>query len=143
MKTQLVDIYIRTNDTKVIPFKGGDNTDNKQLQIPPEMRTFLEGLLDDAGMNVPPDLKEEMINDLYARLEHKLVAAAAEKLKPEDLEEFQKLLEEKKSQEELQKFLTGRLQNAQEIFAQAISEFRDAYLTNITPAMEKAATETK
>ncbi len=94
-------------------------------------------------MNVPSDLKEEMINDLYARLEHKLVAAAAEKLKPEDLEEFQKLLQEQKPQEELQKFLTERLENAQEIFAQAITDFRDTYLTNISPAMEKAIAETK
>lgn len=124
--------------------------DLSQSEIPQDIRTFLEGLLDDAGMTPTPEIKEEMIKDLYVRLEHMLIAAAAERLQPEDLEAFQKLLESKASQTQLQQFLSTKLSSqsganpdsigadAQEIFAQAIARFRDMYLASIIPSMEKA-----
>lgn len=105
------------------------------LQIPPEVRNFLEGILTDAGMTtLDSEMREEMIKELYARLDNYITAAIVSKLPPEYTEAFIRLNEEKKSQEEIQAFLQDKLPNAQETFALAFSEFRDLYLGNVTVA---------
>lgn len=105
------------------------------LQIPPEVRNFLEGILTDAGMTTLDDqMREEMIKELYARLDNYITSAIVSKLPPEHTEAFIRLNEEKKSQEEIQQFLQDKLPNAHETFALAFSEFRDLYLGNVTVA---------
>lgn len=105
------------------------------LQIPPEIRNFLEGILTDAGMTtLDSEMREEMIKELYARLDNYITSAIVSKLPPEYSEEFIRLNEEKKSQEEIQQFLQDKLPNAQETFALAFSEFRDLYLGNVMVA---------
>ena len=105
------------------------------LQIPPEVRNFLEGILTDAGMTTLDDeMREEMIKELYARLDNYITSAIVSKLPSEYSEEFIRLNEEKKSQQEIQQFLQDKLPNAQETFALAFSEFRDLYLGNVTVA---------
>lgn len=105
------------------------------LQIPPEVRNFLEGLLQDAGMTTLDEgMREEMIKELYARLDNYITSAIVSKLPPEHAEAFISLNEEKKSQEEIQAFLQDKLPNAQEVFALAFSEFRDLYLGNVSAA---------
>lgn len=103
------------------------------LAIPPEIHTFLDGLLTDAGITtLDNDTREEMIKELFVRLDHYITTVLIEKLPPENLDEFMKLNEEKKPMSEIQKYLMSKMPNAAEIFATAFAEFRDLYLGNVT-----------
>jgi Mg/Co/Ni transporter MgtE len=101
-------------------------------QIPTEIVSFLDGLLQDAGMtSLDKEMHDEMIKELFARLDNYLTATLVEKLTPEDTETFIKMNEEKKSKEEVEKFLQEKLPNAQETMTNAFMEFRDLYLGNV------------
>lgn len=105
---------------------------DQDLQIPQEVRTFLEGLLEDAHMTTLDDsMREEMIKELYARLDNFITTAIVDNLPPEHLEEFIKLNETKKSQAEIQAYLQDKMPNAQEVFSNAFIQFRDLYLGNV------------
>lgn len=108
---------------------------NRPLQIPQEIREFLESLLNDAGMTALDEaMREEMIKELYARLDHFLTARIIDNMPPEHLEEFIKMNEEKKSQAEIEQYLKAKMPNAQGVFTQAFAEFRDLYLGNVAVA---------
>lgn len=112
-----------------------DNTQNQTLQIPQEIRGFLESLLKDAGMTTLDDtMREEMIKELYARLDHFLTSKIIEVMPPEHLDEFIKINEEKKSREEIETYLKDKIPNAQEVFTRTFAEFRDLYLGNVAVA---------
>jgi Mg/Co/Ni transporter MgtE len=101
-------------------------------QIPTEIVSFLDGLLQDAGMtSLDKEMHDEMIKELFARLDNFLTATLVEKLTPEDTEAFIKMNEEKKSKEEVEKFLQEKLPNAQETMTNAFMEFRDLYLGTV------------
>jgi hypothetical protein len=105
------------------------------INVPPEIRIYLEGLLIDAGMtSTEENLHEEMINELYLRLDNFIVATIINNIPDEDLEEFIRLNEEKRPKEELEKFLKEKIPNFQDVFAQAFIEFRDLYLGSYTVA---------
>lgn len=109
--------------------------DNQQLTIPAEVKNYLESLLQDAGMTtLDADMKEEMVKELYVRLDNYLTSTIINNLPPENMEEFIKMNEEKKSQAEIELYLKDKVPNAQDIFAQAFMEFRDLYLGNVTVA---------
>ncbi len=102
------------------------------LAVPPEIHAFLDGLLVDAGMTtLDGDTREEMIKELFVRLDHYITTVLIEKLPPENLDEFMKLNEEKKPMNEIQKYLMAKLPNAQEVFTNAFADFRDLYLGNV------------
>lgn len=108
---------------------------NDQLTIPAEIRNFLDGLLQDAGMTtLDAEMREEMIKELYARLDNYITSTIVKSLPEENTEEFIRLNEEKRSQDKIQQFLQDKLPDAQQVFAQAFSEFRDLYLGNVTIA---------
>ncbi len=103
------------------------------LTIPPEVRVFLEGILQDAGMTIPDEItREEMIKELFVRLDHYITSVIIENLPPEHLDAFMKLNEEKKPMSEIQKFLLDKMPDTQEIFTRAFADFRDLYLGNVT-----------
>ncbi len=106
---------------------------NEEIKIPDEVRTFLEGLLSDAGMTTLDDqMKEEMIKELYARLDSFITSSIVANLPPEHLDAFIKLNEEKKTQAEIEGFLTEKMPNAKDIFTKAFSDFRALYLGNVS-----------
>lgn len=108
---------------------------NQQLTIPVEVKNYLESLLQDAGMTtLDADMKEEMIKELYVRLDNYLTSTIVNNLPPENMEEFIKMNEEKKSQAEIELYLKDKVPNSRDIFAQAFMEFRDLYLGNVTVA---------
>ena len=122
-----------------------DNQQNQQqkLEIPQEVRNFLDGLLTDANMTTLDDnMREEMIKELYARLDNFITTAIIDNLPPEYLDEFIKLNEEKKPQAEIEQFLKDKMPNPQEVFANAFSEFRSLYLGNITAARNAPTSNT-
>lgn len=113
--------------------------DNQQNQIPVDIRAYLENLLEDANINLTPELKESMLYDLYLRLEKKLIADAIENMEPADVEEFTKLIQSQNNREVIDQFIKSHLLNAQEIFTQSLVDFKTDFIVGST--QENAATE--
>lgn len=114
-----------------------DNTQNQKtkLEIPPEVRSFLEGILQDANMTTLDDaMREEMINELFARLDSYMTSVIVDKMPPEHLDEFIKMNEEKKPREEIEAFIRGKMPNAQDVLTRAFMDFREMYLSNMSIA---------
>lgn len=105
--------------------------DQNQLQIPAEIRAYLEGLLADANMTIDDSVREEMIKELYARLDNFITTAIVDNLPPEHLDNFIKMSEDKKPQAEIEAFLKEKMPNYQEVFTRAFAQFRDLYLGNV------------
>lgn len=98
-------------------------------QIPPETRAFLESLLDEVHMEyVDEKQKEEMLSQLYARLDYFLTAKIIDSLSDADLETFTQMNEQAKSREEIEGFIMEKIPNAQEVFKNAFLEFRELYV---------------
>lgn len=113
---------------------------DQQTQIPPEVKNFLEGLLKDSGMQFTDEgMKEEMIKELYARLDNYLTSVIVDNMPPEHLDEFIKLNEAKKSREEIEGFLKEKMPNSADTFAKAFADFRELYLGNVTAARNAPA----
>lgn len=105
-----------------------------QVNIPPEIKDFLEGLIKEA--NIPFDndsAKEELVRYLFDKLDKFLAAKIVENMKPEDTEAFIKMNEEGKSREEIDAFIKEHMENPQEVFTRAFIDFRDFYLTGQQP----------
>lgn len=112
-----------------------------QNQITQEVRTFLEGLLQDAGMTFTDnEMKEEMVKELYVRLDNYIASAVVDYLPKEHFDTFIKMNEEKKSKQEIENFLKEKIPDAQNVFTKAFSDFRAMYLGNITVARNAPAT---
>lgn len=105
--------------------------DNQQLQIPQEVQSFLESLLNDAGMTLDESLKGEMINELYARLDNFITSTIIDTMPQDKIEDFISLNEQKKPKEEIEKFIADNIPNAQEVFAKAFTDFRSLYLGGV------------
>lgn len=105
------------------------------MQIPNDVRSFLESLLQDAGMTTLDDtMREEMIKELFVRLDSYITSVIVDNMPAEHLDEFIKLNEDKKPREEIEAFLKDKMPNAQDMFAKAFMEFRDLYLDNVAVA---------
>lgn len=104
-------------------------------QIPADVRNFLDGLLVDAQMkSLDDDMREEMVKELYVRLDNFLTSVILEKLPPENAEEFIKMNEEKKSKAEIEAYLKDKIPDASQVFAEAFANFRELYLSNVAVA---------
>ena len=110
-----------------------------KLEIPSEVRTFLEGLLQDAGMTTLDDqMREEMVKELYARLDSYITSVIVDNLPAEYLDAFIKMNEEKKPKAEIEQFLKEKMSNATEVLAKAFADFRGLYLSNVTATRNAA-----
>lgn len=114
-----------------------DNTQNQKtkLEIPQEVRSFLEGILQDANMATLNDaMRGEMINELFARLDSYMTSVIVDKMPPEHLDKFIKMNEEKKSRGEIEAFLKEKMPNTQDVLTRAFMDFREMYLSNVSIA---------
>ncbi|MFH1713444.1 MAG: DUF5663 domain-containing protein [Candidatus Jacksonbacteria bacterium] len=97
--------------------------------IPIEIQNFLEDLLEDAELtNLTPEVKEQMLLDLYARLDSKLISAALMDLPAEYLEEFNQMLARKDEPDKINAFLQDKIPNLKIVFGKAMLDFRNSYL---------------
>lgn len=105
---------------------------DSQTQIPQDIRAFLESLLQDANiLNLDDAAKEEMIKQLFVRLDNFMLTTIVESLPSDKLDEFTKMSESGKSKEELEAYLKANIPNAEEVFSRAMLSFRDLYLGNV------------
>lgn len=109
------------------------NTPNDQnLDIPADVRGFLENLIQDAGLTPLDEIaREQMVEELYVRLDNFLTSEIIKNLPPEQLEEFVQLNERGATQDEINQFMTEKIPNAQDLFAAALVNFRDLYLGEV------------
>jgi hypothetical protein len=116
---------------------------DQTLQITEEIRGFLEGLISDSGMVLEPQMKEEMVKELFARLDSYMTSVIVEKLSSEDVETFIKMNEDKKPKAEVEQFIKDKLPNAKEVFTNAFIDFRNLYLGNVAASRESNNLEEK
>lgn len=108
---------------------------NKNLQIPDDVRGFLEGMLQDAGMTALDEgMREEMVKELFIRLDDFMLTTIVDNLPSDKLDAFTKMSEEGKSREELEKYLQENIPDIQKKFGDAMLEFRNLYLGNVAVA---------
>jgi hypothetical protein len=108
-----------------------------QPQIPAEIRGFLEGILQDAQMLYTDDsMHEEMLQELYARLDAFITGAIVDALADDQLETFIQMNEEKKPRADIEAYIKQVLPNAQEVFTNAFMDFRDLYLGGVKIARD-------
>ena len=113
-----------------------DNKSQKSdLQIPAEVREFLEGILKDASMTYADEtMHEELINELFVRLDSYMTSVLVDALPAEKLDEFMKMNEENKSREDIENYIRENVPNAQDLLTKAFMNFRDLYLQGVTVA---------
>ena len=109
-----------------------------QIQIPPEIRTYLENILQDAQMTTALDnqMREDMVFELYKQLDNYLASVVVDKMPPEFVEEFIKLNEQPTTKQQAEAFIKEKLPNSQQVLAEAFVHFRDMYVHNVSAARE-------
>lgn len=107
-----------------------DNTTSYNIaDIPQEIKEFLEELLRDANMTALDEkMHDDMIMELYTRLDDYMIGTITDKLPKDKMEEFTKMAEEGKGREELQEYLKNNIADTTEVFANAMIDFRNLYL---------------
>ncbi len=94
-----------------------------------DIKAFLKKLLEDAGQtDLSPELEEQMILDLNSRLEDRLIMAAMENLSDENQDKLGQMAEEKASSKDMEEFVKAHVDNWEEVFSKAMSDFRETYL---------------
>lgn len=102
------------------------------VEIPEEIRIFLEGILEDANMVIADDeVRETMITELFMRLDKFLVSRVIQYLPQDKLDEFMEMDKSQVSVEKTYEFLKQNLPNIEEVFATAFEEFREVYLEGV------------
>jgi hypothetical protein len=106
--------------------------DQPKSEIPTEIKGFLETLLEDAQISsLDENKREEMLAELYERLDSFMAAKIVDNMPPEYLDEFIKLNQEKKPQEEIDKFVKEKMPNSEDVFTNAFVEFRNLYVGSV------------
>ena len=100
----------------------------------PEIKEFIKQILADAGQtNLPKEVEDQMIEDLNTRLEDRLILTAMEALEPHKQLELEKISTGTKDAEvraqTIEKFLTTNIPQYQNLFAQALLDFRNLYVS--------------
>lgn len=108
------------------------NSQNSPLaEIPPEVIKFLDNLLAEANIEpIDEQMREQLLLELYSRLDNFITTTIMENMPPEKLDEFIKLNEEKAPREELDKYMRENIPESEAVFAKAFVDFRDIYLGN-------------
>jgi len=102
---------------------------NPEITSAQYIEDFLKGLLEEAGMDTAsPEVYAQMLTDLRARLNDRLFSTIIMNLNEGKLTEFREMAEKGADGETLQKFIDDNVSDAQNLFAQAMLNFRKDYL---------------
>jgi hypothetical protein len=94
-----------------------------------DVKNFLLSLLEEGGMGeVPEEVKDQMVQDLYVRLDDRLKVSILEAMTDEQRVELQKLIDEDKSDEDVQQYIIDNVKNLNDIYTKVFEEFKDLYL---------------
>lgn len=103
--------------------------DNQLPPITPEVKTYLETLLQDAGKTESdPTKQEQNIQELYKKLDEFIANVVVESMPEDKIDAFVKLNEDKRPMEEIEQYLKTNMPDAQNVLAKAFVDFKDSYL---------------
>ncbi len=93
------------------------------------LNTFVDSLVEDKGLNdIDPGVLVEMKNDLLNRIEDRLNMVIVKNMPEANIAEFDKMMDENKSDEEVQKYCEEKIPDLEALIAVEIARFRDIYL---------------
>jgi len=78
--------------------------------------------------NISPAVEEQITRDLAGRLDTFIAARVISALSDTDVLTFEKMLEERKSEREIQQFVTAHIDNFNAFLTAVLLEFKDVYL---------------
>ena len=94
----------------------------------PSIDNFVGQLVEDKGLGyLEPEVLEQVKQDLAERVEERVNAVVLEKMPPDKLEFFEKLLE-RSNQDEIQSFCARNIPDIDKAIAAELVEFRKTYL---------------
>lgn len=109
-----------------------DDLDEKMdIQIPEEAKKFLGAILDETGLSLTDEVREEMILQLFVKLDALMLGRIIDSLPDDKVDAFMDLQEKNATPQEIQGFIDENLPNAKDVFATTFAEFRDTYLANV------------
>ncbi|EKD48294.1 MAG: hypothetical protein ACD_65C00027G0001 [uncultured bacterium] len=95
------------------------------MEIDSNIRKFLTDLIVEKGQQPT----EELIGELYPKLEEQLVMSVLKALPPDKQGDFQHEMEEgEMTPEQVQQYVVRYVPNYQQVFMDAFAEFRGGYL---------------
>lgn len=107
--------------------------DPQVRELTPEMRRFLEDVMEEAEVIIPdPELQEEMLAKMAERLDKLLTIRFVQHFTDEDVDAFIQMNEDGKPYEEVHGFIREKIPKADEIFKDAFLEFKLLYIGHKT-----------
>jgi len=99
----------------------------------PNIKKFLQDLIVEAGMSeLPAEEQQKMVEDLYVRLEDRLMLAVLDALPDDRRADFQGRIEaDDMTSEQVEQYIRENLPDYQVVFGRAFGEFRDIYLSAV------------
>ncbi len=93
------------------------------------LEQFIDSLIEERGFpQLTEDVRDVIKKDISNKLDDFIGSRVIAKLSDEDLLTFEKLLKEKKSQEEIQKFVSTHIPEFVDFLTDTLLEFRSVYL---------------
>ena len=100
-----------------------------QNQISPEMKFFLQNLLETKGIFFSDQAtQEKMMQELYFRLDKFITIMIVQELDKEGNNRFAQMLQQNIPQEEIQAFLRSKIPDFDEKVKGTLVDFRNVYL---------------
>lgn len=95
------------------------------------LEMFVDRLVEEKKLpeNLEKEVVDQIKSDLLERAEDRVNAVIINNLSTEKLEEFNKMLDENKSDEEVQKFCSENIPNLPELIATELISFKQTYLS--------------
>ena len=95
-----------------------------------ELDKFIYKLIDERGYkDAPQEIKDEMHKGLKEKLDEFIMTRVVATFTDEEVKEFEKLLDEDKSPEELKQFTIQHIADYDTFMTSTLLLFRDAYLS--------------
>lgn len=96
---------------------------------------YIDNLINQKGYpNLTDEVREELKNDIRARLNDFIMARVIAAFTDEDIDKFEELLKQNKSQEELQQFAVDHIPDFTTFLTNVLIEFQGVYLGSTTSA---------
>lgn len=90
---------------------------------------YINNLIDQKGYpDLTPEVREELKNDIRVRLNDFIMARVIAAFSDEDVDTFEELLKQNKSQAELQQFAAEHIPNFTDFLTNVLLEFQSVYL---------------
>jgi hypothetical protein len=96
----------------------------------PEIHRFLKELLIDAGQTgLGEEVENQLIEDLYSRLEDRLILTAMASLPPDKQRELEEIAANKKQDpKKVEAFLMENIPDYAKVIGTALADFRNTYI---------------